>query len=405
MSPMSALLQRDEVAREAALHVGHSILLQAPAGSGKTTVLVCRVLALLVAGEEPESILAITFSRKAAAEMRQRVMHALQVPDDPRHPAALRQLAQAALARDRERRWELLRNPARLRVQTFDALNQRLAAQAPVQSGGGAGLSVTENTGALYARAARRLLERAWQGELAGAARILLEHLDNSWEQFETLLAKLLAERLQWLPQMLTHGAAELADQVEQTLATLVQTALQDCLQQWPALGDARTAVVLGTTADNLYAAGNDQDEMALAWRTQSGPLRTEPGDLLRWRQACRLLLTAKGEWRRSLTKKDGVPTEDPAFKQRALAWLNDMQAHAGLHAALIALDSLPDLPVPLATREALRRCRAARRVRHERQCGFQLCRRRGASVADSGWRTHRPGATLRRSASPCTGR
>lgn len=352
---MSSLVQRDEAAREAALDVRHGILLQAPAGSGKTTVLVCRVLALLAAGEEPEGILAITFSRKAAAEMRERVMKALHAPDDPRQPESLRRLARGALERDRERGWQLLRNPSRLRIQTFDALNQRLVAQAPVQSGGGGGLAVTENAALLYARAARRILEGAWaDAELAGAARLLFEHLDNRWDRFEKLLAELLQQRLQWLPPLLDHGASELADQVELSLGHLAEVAMRDALLHWTELGSASTAALLATTADNLAGMGGELDAATLAWRTQRAPLRAESGELDRWRHACRVLLTDKGEWRKSLTRNIGVPPDDKAFKKSVTEWVEEAGRNGGLLGAMRALQSLPDVPLATSTRAAL---------------------------------------------------
>ena len=98
----------DASARTDALDVSRSFLVQAPAGSGKTELLVQRYLALLARVDEPEHIIALTFTRKAAGEMRERVARALRdagnadAPEPPEaHEKITRRLAREALAQER----------------------------------------------------------------------------------------------------------------------------------------------------------------------------------------------------------------------------------------------------------------------------------------------------------------
>ena len=68
----------DVSARAHAVDPRRNVVLEASAGTGKTSVLVDRYVNLLLAGVDPEHILAITFTRKAAAEMRERIVERVQ---------------------------------------------------------------------------------------------------------------------------------------------------------------------------------------------------------------------------------------------------------------------------------------------------------------------------------------
>ncbi len=180
--PDAAASADDSAARARALDVGSSFLVQAPAGSGKTGLLIQRVLALLATVERPEQILAMTFTRKAAAEMRERVLHALrdardELPVDAHdaHAVRTRALAQAALARDAAADWQLVDNPSRLRVLTIDALAAAFARQAPVTTGLGALPAFVDNADGLYGEAVLAALRGAAGSDPAW--RTFLAHL------------------------------------------------------------------------------------------------------------------------------------------------------------------------------------------------------------------------------------
>ena len=155
----------DQKEREAALDVTRSFIVQAPAGSGKTALLVERYLRLLKAVQQPEEIVAITFTRKAAAEMRKRVTGNVAPELAPR-----------------------------LRIQTIDALCASLTSQMPVLAKFGAQPGIAEDASELYREAATRTLLN-----LTPPVARLLAHLDNNVADATDLLAQMLQRRDQWL--------------------------------------------------------------------------------------------------------------------------------------------------------------------------------------------------------------
>jgi ATP-dependent exoDNAse (exonuclease V) beta subunit len=165
----------DLAERERALDPARSFIVQAPAGSGKTSLLVERYLALLGVVAQAEEILAITFTRKAAAEMRKRVLGKLSA-------RAAMPLEPGEVAH-------------RLRIMTIDAFCASLTRQMPVLAKFGAQPGIVEDAAGLYREAALATLADL---ETPGVAR-LLAHLDNNVETAATNLAAMLRKRDQWL--------------------------------------------------------------------------------------------------------------------------------------------------------------------------------------------------------------
>ncbi len=352
---MSDLRRADEMARETALEVSRSFIVQAPAGSGKTELLTRRFLALLATVEAPESVLAITFTRKAAAEMRNRILRALRAaaapnrdPDDL-HPRTI-ELAQAALATDRRLGWNLLGHPGRLRIQTIDSLNLGLARRLPVMSGLGAGLGVEEDARELYRTAAERLLEHLPDGEAlhSRAVATLLGHLDNRVSRLVDLVIEMLARREAWgaqLPQVTDDAEANAAlrTRLEAARRRLVTAHLAALAAAFPRQLLAEAFAVGRVAADNLAASGTQSPVATLAECDALPGGATEDADA--WLAFATLLLTEAGLPRKSFDYRIGLPPgpEGKAVKARAREVSLALEELPALAEQLHAVRRLPE--------------------------------------------------------------
>lgn len=130
---VTATLGVDEAARAFAVDPRHNVVLEASAGTGKTTVLVHRYVNLLKAGVEPSNILAITFTRKAATEMRERIVRELRT-------------AAALSAHDRAR-WVALRDRlSEIAISTIDAFCLSLLREFPLEADLDPGFDMADET-------------------------------------------------------------------------------------------------------------------------------------------------------------------------------------------------------------------------------------------------------------------
>jgi ATP-dependent helicase/nuclease subunit A len=269
----------DSGARMRALDVSQSFIVQAPAGSGKTELLIQRYLKLLGTVDTPDAVVAITFTRKAAGEMRSRVIEALQaarngVMPEAEHERVTFEISRHVLEHERRLGWDLLQNPAQLRIETIDALCAAITRRMPWLARFGAMPEISEKAEDLYREAARNTLMHLESGH-QGLAYLLL-HLDNDFQRARQLIAQMLERRDQWL----RHTGANLRDELESALQRLI-------LEELTQLRDAFD--------------GNVAVEVALLCELEGFP-GADLEDLNDWNKIADLLLTKSGDLRKRAT-------------------------------------------------------------------------------------------------------
>ena len=338
--------------RSQALDAGRSFIVQAPAGSGKTGLLIQRFLVLLARVSKPEEVVAITFTRKAAGEMRSRVLAALRaaregLAPESAHEARTIDLAAAVLKRDASERWGLEANPNRLQVQTIDSLCVGLAGRLPLLSRLGPAPQIQEDASALYREAARETLALLEEDGYTEQVAALLWHVDNDVAVAEGLLAGLLAKRDQWWRHL--RGGAQRAE-LEQALANLIRERMEQAREAVPEVfAESILAAV-------RYAAANVSRTVPSSALAACAALQALPGaeldDLALWRGIAELFLTSTGTLRKALNKRSGfLPAGEVVgaereqrkqAKEQAEELLENLVAHQDFVAALHEIRLLP---------------------------------------------------------------
>jgi ATP-dependent helicase/nuclease subunit A len=336
----SYLIEKDKQQRLQALDATQSFIVQAPAGSGKTELLIQRFLTLLTKVYSPEEILAITFTKKAANEMRSRIIKALKQAENEGEPESEHakqtwHLARKVLQRDSEFNWHLTNNPNQLRILTIDALCAFLTKQLPLLSHFGSQPNIADNSDALYREAAQTILLQVEDNdEWAAAIAQLLLHLDNDFNKVHDLLVSLLKKRDQWLPYIHLNTSDE---NIHQELLQHIEFVIADHLK----------------LLRSLFPADCMEETMSIAQFAASHISQNSPDDLKTWTTIGKILLTSSHTWRKRVDEKIGFPPlsqfKNPdekaihqAYRQRLAKLIETLSQHEALRLALAELFFLP---------------------------------------------------------------
>ncbi len=182
-----------------ALSPHESFIVEAPAGSGKTELLTQRFLHLLPTVKNPEEILAITFTRKAANEMQQRILKKGYTGD-----------------------------PQRLRIMTIDAFCHDIVSRMPLKAKQTYDFTLTDDPELLYKKA----VENIFRYQDSEQLKIVLLHVDNDVVKLTDLCVDMLSHRDQWLPYLF---GLEAISELENTLKQSREYLFEKCKRLLPA--------------------------------------------------------------------------------------------------------------------------------------------------------------------------
>jgi len=349
----------DWAERERALDTRTSFVVEAPAGSGKTGLLIQRYLKLLgdEGVDEPEQVLAITFTRKATGELRERVLEelegaALATPLKDEFKRTTRELALRVIARG----WKLQESPRRLKILTIDSVCAEITRALPLLSGSGGQLSPTDDATRMYREAARQTLMQLGGDDQAldESLRTILLHRDGNLTECVELIAGMLGTRDQW-GELVPLGGEHLEDEylegtvlprLERTLDLAICRALTQLTRTLPI--DVLRQLT-GTAAELGYLDGYNGGPSPIALCAgRHEPPGAMAEHVAHWRALVHLVVTpSSGTWRKSFTKNIVKFETQKKHREQLGELVARLQENDAVLAAMCRLDKLPPARYP----------------------------------------------------------
>ncbi len=339
----------DLESRQQALDPKRSFIVQAPAGSGKTGLLVYRYLCLLARVEKPNNVLAITFTRKARAEMRERILELLLaakkgcVAKDVFEQQGI-ELANWVLQRDAQMGWRLLESPHQMQILTIDAFSARLASSMPWLSRLGDRPNTSDAVDAHFAFAVDQVFDELLKpsSDVGESLKTVMHELDYNYDKARRLFINMLSKRDQWLRHLVHNDVQSMRCELEQAWAELINT----CLTNTRSLFSE--GMLEGWLELAIQASGRIDYENPRAAKSMQ-VLQGHSGLLddlqpQHWSALVDMVLVKTGDKVRAAPDKNtGFPAKH-ADKDRCKALFDEMRDDEVAVAALAELKTLPPL-------------------------------------------------------------
>jgi ATP-dependent exoDNAse (exonuclease V) beta subunit len=378
----SVLNNNDDKARNEALNVEKSFIVEAPAGSGKTTLLVQRFLTLLARVKHPEEIIAITFTRKAAFEMRERIIDALEsaltsnANQIEKHKSKLHALAKKALDNCQKHNWNLLKNITRLKIQTIDSLCNSISRQLPILSNLLQEPNILDKvtTDQYYLQAIKNILQSYDHGQLpknySESIESILLHLDNDRTKIENLLTSVLEQRDLWLHHFTNlyliqqNESLKMRNVLESSLKNIALETIKNFFLSTPKdlIGEIsdllnfaqENLIKLNKITSNLQAFDFKELFYYMNLSENANPdLTILENTLSKLKYIAKTFLTEELQWRQNINKKQGFPAKNNGktkeekelfadMKQKMEELLSSLAQHENFYTCLVKIAKCP---------------------------------------------------------------
>lgn len=286
----SVSLASDSPIRDEAVSPTDSYIVQAPAGSGKTALLVRRYLNLLTVVKQPEEILAITFTDKAAREMKSRVLKELTLKDG---------IAKQVHERSMRLHWDLELNPQRMKIQTIDSFAYSIVQRMPIECQLSLDYQSMEKSDDIYYEAAVEFFEQVLRkGANTEFATDILGLFENNIDHAIDTFANMLSHRQNWIKSVQSvlyairdsESEATIFAQLESTRNNYVGNVIESTRRLLPDSLIERCKKLCRKVCKNLNKSFHDFEQ-------------TED-----WATLANVFLTSTGSIRKVVNKNQGFP-------------------------------------------------------------------------------------------------